>query len=70
MNNIEKMKRVDDLFNQMAQILGHLTGEGVFTKQKGLEILADNFKIQTKWMNENFTKEEIDQFEKEVENSL
>lgn len=70
MSNIEKMKRVDDLFNQMAQLLGYLTGEGVFTEQKALEMLADNFKIQTKWMSENFTKEEINQFTKEVKLTL
>ena len=70
MSNIEKMKRVDDLFNQMAEILGYLTGEGVFTEQKALEMLVDNFKIQTKWMNENFTNEEISQFAKEVKVNL
>ncbi len=70
MDNIEKMKRVNDLFNQMAELLGYLTGEGVFTKQMGLEMLMNNFKIQTKWMNENFTKEEISQFAKEVKVNL
>lgn len=70
MNNIEKMKRVNDLFNQIAELLGCLTGEGVFTKQMGLEMLTNNFKIQTKWMNENFTNEEISQFAKEVKVNL
>lgn len=70
MDNIEKMKRVNDLFNQMAELLGYLTGEGVITKQMGLEMMINNFKIQTKWMNENFTNEEISQFAKEVKVNL
>ena len=62
MNAQEKMKIVDNLFNDIADRVGILSGYGVFSFEGGAEIIKAFSDKQMEWMKSKFSDAEINEF--------
>lgn len=58
----ERMKRADDLFDEIAEKFGRLTNQGVFTFEEGTKIIRSISDKELEWMQRNFSDMEIYEF--------
>ena len=67
-NYMEKMKVVNDLTGDISEKLGRLTKYGALSASDAVTIIRTLSDSQYKWMESNFTQEQIVEFSKEVLN--
>jgi hypothetical protein len=62
MTNIERMKFVDKLMDDISEQIGVLVKHGVFTLEEGVAFIKTISDKQLEWLRTNFTEDEFHDF--------